>query len=172
MWNSECGIYTSTTVPAHSWVGLPIPHSAFRIPHSKTLAPHPTRGPHGSDHGLPPVGSQKRPRDRLGNLLFTLPSSPFPPPEQYDDRPAPARAREPRAVRPGSPRRRDHKVELRGAALVQPAARFVGLVQQPPERLEAAAREQLGAEARAGGLADHVQRPRAQRLGEGLLEAP
>src|SRR3989442_15963125 len=80
-------------------------HSALRIPHSKTLAPHPTRGPHGSDLGLPPVGSQKRPRVRLGNPPFTLPSSPFPLPEQYDDRPAPPRAREPRAVRPGPPRR-------------------------------------------------------------------
>src|SRR2546428_4501469 len=170
------------TPMAHTGISnmLCLPHWFRHRAHSKViadpqsvdrLAPHAARGPHRSDRRLAPVGSLNRSCDRFGNRSLALPPSPLPFPQQYNDRTAPTGPREPRAVRTGAPRRRDHEVELRGAALVQPAAGFVGLVEQPPERLEPAPGEQLGAEPRERGLADDVQRPGAQRLRQGLLEA-
>src|SRR5207244_9017110 len=75
------------------------------------------------------------------------------------------------ANRTGRPRGGHDRIELVRAACVQPSTGLVGLVQQRTEVLQVPLSEQLRAEPSARGLADHVQRPGAKRLGERSFEA-
>src|SRR5256886_1819394 len=145
--------------------------SRARAPRSHGLAARPAGGTHSRDGRFATVRRGERAPDLLRDLRLTRPFPPVPLPQQHQHRAAPARSREPRAQRARPTRRGDHEVELRRATLVQAPARLVRLVQELPEPPHVSPGQQLGPEPGAGGLPHDVQRARAQRLGEGALEA-
>src|SRR5204863_7305683 len=112
-----------------------------------------------------PVRRPKRRPALPDSLRLTLPSPRVPFPQQSQHRPAPSRTGESGAERAGPPRCGDDGIELRRAAVVQPPAGFVGLVEQLTEALQVPAGEELRAEPSAGGLADDVKRAGTERLG-------
>src|ERR1041385_6693967 len=137
---------------------------------SYPLTPHAARWPHDRHRRLATVRCLERGADFPRDLQLTRPSPPFPPLQQYQHRSPPPRPGEACAERAGSPRRRDHGIELRYAARVQTAAGFVRLGQKAAQALQVTAGEQRGAKAGARGLPHHVEGPRAQRLGKRALE--
>src|SRR5258707_11909179 len=95
---------------------------------------------HRRNRRLASVRSLKCAANAFNHLLSTPNSSLL---CQNDRRPAPSRSGESRTEGTGALRRRDDRVELGRAALVQPPTRFVRLIQQRAELLEFSLLEQL-----------------------------
>src|SRR6266849_6749974 len=135
------------------------------------LASHAARRMHRVDRRLTSVrGAEFTPN--LTRYLLLAGRTAAPALSQQDDhRTAPSGARESGTERARPPSRGHDRIQLGAAAVEQSPARFVGLVQQLTEALQAPAREQLRAEPRARRLAHDMERAGAERLGQRPLEA-
>src|SRR2546422_4039993 len=110
------------------------------------FAPHPARRLHHVNRRLASVRGTECAPNLARYLRLILPTFAFALPQQDEHRTAPSGTGDSGAERARPPRRRDDRIQLGRAAVVEPPAGFVGLIQQLTEALQVPPGQQLRAE--------------------------